>query len=840
MAAVSDTEAVDMSAVEIQQEYYEAMGDADWELYEKKDRHGLLQKVAIALCGPPTKDGDLTEDQPYLKLQGYDTRSEDIAMRVYKKICEQEKYSHNGENIIVSIIRVVCVVPSKDIPFYKKEPTDYWYDLHTKKGKDVCISIFHVFCIRKCISLKPDVKSCRIYIDHDARVYKNWKSYLTENNLPKCVLVVPLNGEYKGKVENTEIPVSYEDFVMPDVMLNVLPSPALGLGAKILSIADTTNTVAGIGAIVGAIGLVAVPVAGPLALGTVVAVGAATSVYGIIRSSIHLADRGNHEQDISLLNSESRASWLNILVSTAGLSFSAAGKLVAWAASTGTNIKILVNAVQFLKYTTIASGLLGLVNGFGVMIHNYVQYNEKPTKLELFQFTSSLLFFGIGVMSNQTAQEIVEDAQAKSINNIRDSLTSNAKRKMFDKITAETRRVRGAIQGNADIIKGLKTITNKNEFFAKLSKMNKQMNANKLRISLNSEGATMINNQHQMILSKLTELGKTGRDKLFETFGPAMINSKNVPTRLTASSSAVPLLQLPVKNNFLAYIRPEEVLRIACFLNSLCRAEKDIMCELLSEISSDVHQAFILLCVEFLSALIPTELDYLMAILGSGWKMRVIYQIFDFLVSQIQDKCHDDDAERDVTFKRLLQEFITNGRIKVESLEKLRGTILTRITENCYKNPKPNSNPRNFDGLFESRKKSSKKYELQAGKVVKIGIHEVLIKQSTLDLLQEYLASYCQNDADLFVELCFRILSVMSEDDVSTLNYVNLDEDVIMRIATFLIEWNVVDELLEMFKNNFTEMKTVEVLKQGVMDQANIVKRNHELCNECKCVRYCN
>ncbi|KAI5642173.1 hypothetical protein NE865_05865 [Phthorimaea operculella] len=826
-----------MSAVEIQQEYFEAMGYADWELYEKKDRHRLLQKIAIALCGPPTEEGDLTEDQPILKLQGYDARSEDIALRVFKKICEQEKYSHNGENIIVSIIRVVCVVPSKDVPFYKPEPKDYWIDLHTKKGKDVRISIFHVFCIRKCISLKPDVKSCRIYIDHDARVYKNWESYLTENNLPKCVIVVPLNGEYKGNIVDNEIPLSFDDFVMPDVMLTMSPSPALGLGAKILSIADTTNTVAGIGAIVGAISLAVVPVAGPVAVGSLVAVGAATSVYGIIRSSIHLADRGNHEQDISLLNSESRASWLNILVSTAGLSFSAAGKLVAWAASTGTNIKILVNAVQFLKYTTIASGLLGLVNGFGEMIHKYVQYNEKPTKLELFQFTSSLLFFGIGVMSNQTAQEIVEDAQARSINNIRDSLTSNAKRKMFDKMTAETRRVRGTIQGNADIIKGLKTITNKNEFFAKLSKMNKQMNANKLRISLNSDGATMINNQHKMTVTKLVELGKTGRDKLFQTIGPAKITSKNVPTRLVSSPSTAAPLLLPVKENFMNYIRPEEIVRIAFFINTLCKEEKDFMCELLSEISSDVHQAFILLCVELLSKLIPAEVDFLTAFLGSGWKMRVVYQVFDYLVSQIQDNC--DDAEREVTLKRLLKEFILNGKIKVESLEKLRETILTRITENWDKNYKPNSNPRNFDGLFESRKNSSKRYELQAGKVVIIGIHEVLIRQSTIDMLQEYLESYCQNDADLFMDLCFRVLSAMSAEDVSTVNFINLDEDVIMRIATFIIDWNVVEELLEMFKNESSEMETVEVLKQGIMDWAKIVKRNHEICSECKCVRYC-
>ncbi|KAI5631931.1 hypothetical protein NE865_15352 [Phthorimaea operculella] len=440
-------------------------------------------------------------------------------------------------------------------------------------------------------------------------------------------------------------------------------------------------------------------------------------------------------------------------------------------------------------------------------------------------------------MSNQTAQEIVEDARADSINKVRDSLKSEAKRKMFIKFKAKITQVRGKIQGNADIIKGLKIIINKEEFFAKVSEMNKQVNANKLQISLNSDGTTMINNEHQMALTKLTELGKTNRDKLFQTLGPAKITSKNVPTRHYASSCTAAPLLLPVKKDLMNYIRPEDVLRIASFINTLCNEEKDFLCELLSEISSDVHQSFILLCVELLSKLIPAEVDFLTALFGSGWKMRVVQQVFDYLVSQIQDNCVD--SERKVTFKRLLKEFIVSGKIKVESLEKLRQTIHTRITENGDKSPKPNSNPRNFDGLFEPRKKYLKKYELQAGIVMKIEIHEVLIRQSTVDMLEDYLASYCQNDADFFVDLCLRVLSAMSAEDVSTLNFINLDEDVIMRIATFIIDWNVVDELLELFKNESSEMKIVEELKQAIMDWAKKVKRNHEICKECKCVRYC-
>lgn len=37
-----------------------------------------------------------------------------------------------------------------------------------------------------------------MYIDENARVYQDWDSYITNNTLPKCVIVVPENGEYTG------------------------------------------------------------------------------------------------------------------------------------------------------------------------------------------------------------------------------------------------------------------------------------------------------------------------------------------------------------------------------------------------------------------------------------------------------------------------------------------------------------------------------------------------------------------------------------------------------------------------------------------------------------------
>lgn len=61
-------------------------------------------------------------------------------------------------------------------------------------------------------------------------------------------------------------------------------------------------------------------------------------------------------------------------------------------------------------------------------IFQYRKHGEKPTKLELFQFTAATLFFCNAVVSNRTAQNIIEDAQANTINDYRNTLRSNRHR----------------------------------------------------------------------------------------------------------------------------------------------------------------------------------------------------------------------------------------------------------------------------------------------------------------------------------------------------------------------------------------------------------------------------
>lgn len=66
------------------------------------------------------------------------------------------KYSYGGENVFINTLRVVCVVPKKEVSWYEITPADYWVNLHDKNGKEVDTVIFHVFRVRKCISMNTE------------------------------------------------------------------------------------------------------------------------------------------------------------------------------------------------------------------------------------------------------------------------------------------------------------------------------------------------------------------------------------------------------------------------------------------------------------------------------------------------------------------------------------------------------------------------------------------------------------------------------------------------------------------------------------------------------------
>lgn len=395
---------------------------------------------------------------------------------------------------------------------------------------------------------------------------------------------------------------------------------------------------------------------------------------------------------------------------------------------------------------------------------------------------------------------------------------------MFDKVTAETRRVQGTIKGNTDVIKGLNTIENKNDFFAKLAKMNKEVNKNKLRVSLSPDGAPMINNQHKVSVNQLRTLGKDGRQQLFAKYGPATVTTKNVPTKLYTSNATTSNTRTSVKD-LACFMRPEEIIKITNFLIKLSTKDKEFLDNVLSEISADFHGYFLLLCAELISSLSAEErcLSFL-----PDCNIRIVLFVLNFLRSKIDES----DLENDSSLKIVLKDFIHHRRIKPESIATLKKRLLLWMASQKKNN---GEDPSKYDDIYTIFRKTCRKYRtIQAGHVLDIECHKILVKESTVEKLEEILESYPQNKCDSFIDFCYKLISKMTVTDVDKLFLLNPDEDVLMKVADFLANWYSVDYIAN--EENF---KDEECIKNNIINwYSKQSTREHKFCDLCNGIRF--
>ncbi|KAI5651889.1 hypothetical protein NE865_00226 [Phthorimaea operculella] len=670
MLADNTLENFALSPVQIQQEYFENLADCDWVKYERTNRNHLLQNIAFALFGGPSCEGELTnvEINENAHLEGYSTRQKEQVMKVYDKVCEQSKYSQNDFDIVMSVLLVVCARP-KPLKFYQIEPRNHWLDLHQRTDIDMwCTAVFRV---RKCIPTTVGSKPCRVYIDENARVYQDWESYLTNNTLPKCVLIAPENGEYAGTIVDNE-----QGFA---VKLTVAPSPSLGLKSRVLSSVDTASTVASIGA-VGVLGVAAFTPVGPVVLLGATVATVATGLYGLVRSSLHLHDRSMHEQSISPTDAEARGSWLNIAASSVGLAAGAASSLLSKSAAAGTNMtktgQALAVSVEVLRHANLVTGGAGVMNSLLHIILKYRNHGEKPTKLELFQFTAATLFFCNAVMSNRTAQNIIEDAQAKAINEYRDTLRSNRHRKIFDKLSAESRRVQGPVQGNTEVIKGIKNIVDKDQYFADVLRINKDINQHKLRISMTADGNVNLNAQHKFHPSDLSNIPKTERAQLFSSIGPAETNLQNVPTRIAPTTTAVGrYVDKEDETSLLVGIHPGEIIRIGSFLVRISASGAENVAQMLQNLSQEIYVNLMTISFNVLSKMLPEDIARLRLLSPDE---DLIVQIVNFVFNYMKHERPLGDPSRDTDngIMIVLKEFFQEGVVRQDTILHLKDRLV--------------------------------------------------------------------------------------------------------------------------------------------------------------------
>lgn len=346
-------------------------------------------------------------------------------------------------------------------------------------------------------------------------------------------------------------------------------------------------------------------------------------------------------------------------------------------------------------------------------------------------------------------------------------------------MSAETRRVKGTIEGNTDVIKAFKTIENKDEFFGKLKYMNKSFNKNKVRISLSPDGKVLINNAHKVDVNKMYRMGPAGRNKLLAKYGPAKVTTKNAPTRIYSSTQVAGSSKVPVNEFLLCNVRPEEIIKISAFLINLSAADQDFLLDLLSNISEVLHDGFLLVCTELVISLIPAELEFLHSIVPD-WKRRLIFFVFQFLKSKISID-EDDNA-----FMAALKTYIRDGRIDRETLLILKKKLMDffeKLKKDKYARNKTweegDDYISNYRGSFST---------LQVGQELVVGSHKILIKQTTVDNIEMWLENYSQEYCDSFMELCFKMIESLSTEEVRRLSAINPDEDIMVRVSIFLLD----------------------------------------------------
>ncbi|XP_049314546.1 uncharacterized protein LOC115066440 isoform X2 [Bactrocera dorsalis] len=364
-----------------------------------------------------------------------------------------------------------------------------------------------VFRTRKCTTDDDSSHCCMIFIDELGRVYKNWKTYLANNELPSGLMIAPLNGiyttDYNGRVE-----------------LEVRTTPNGSAARQVLGVADTATAVAGLGAAAIPLAAMMMTVAPALIAGAGV-VCATTAAYSTVRSVFNLVDRKNHGQSIGLDSSQARNAWIGVGAGVVGVGASRATTAMTKAAAAGKEISLATELlVNGMNISSIVLSGTGVANGILDLLIKFVD-DEEVTSMELVQLAASLVLFTHSVSNFRMASTLVNDTHSATIQDYRKSL-SNRQRKIFDKMSKETIRIKGAQQGKVDIIRGANDMPSK-QYLNDLYKINKKLNEAKVRPAFGAAGeGVVLNNDVAVNTNDL-------RNNLQHNKGPNVLNSVNKP-----------------------------------------------------------------------------------------------------------------------------------------------------------------------------------------------------------------------------------------------------------------------------------------------------------------------
>ncbi|XP_031837102.1 uncharacterized protein LOC116428966 isoform X2 [Nomia melanderi] len=414
-----------------QQEYYELL--SQWTIYNEDEYKYLKQNIGFSIFGPPTESNTSISTSLSTNVTDslhYTNKAQKVIDRIFKQI--QKFGEMNYKSASPRNKKCICYGVIFNVTLPIKSSSLKESEIYAQP-----ISIF------KIITRTDTV----LYIDIHGRVYKSWENYKTNNTLPKCTMVLPMNGFYQFD-KSYEITEEYSI-----VWLEIVNSPACKVARKVIEGVDIAATVVGVAGMgVGLLSMVT-PV-GPLVLGAAAVSGIGTGAWGIGRSTQNLVDRSKHEQSISLRDREALCSWLTITGSAVGLAATGGSVLLVKAVKNGRNISTAAK----LAFNSLVVGNVSL-NGVGIAFQGYCMYKRYQEEqvvrsMDVLNLVTHVLFFGNAVMNMQLAGNLIETTQGKILDNYRNSLRTKRLRKSFNRAKrAAAANNAEKIQENAEVIR---------------------------------------------------------------------------------------------------------------------------------------------------------------------------------------------------------------------------------------------------------------------------------------------------------------------------------------------------------------------------------------------------
>lgn len=261
-------------------------------------------------------------------------------------------------------------------------------------------------------------------------------------------------------------------------------------------------------------------------------------------------------QTMSFGNSEARAAYLTIVAGSLGFVGAGAQVALSQMIQRGVNISQVMDfpskyfgifdllktvfyfqgarvVVNTINITNLGASGVNIANSTYDVVNRWRDDNERPSALAILQLSTSVLFFGHAVYNFRSATTIIDETQAKVLQNYQDSLRSNRHRKTFTKMMKETIRQNdgNAAQGKAEVISTIRKIPNKDELFASLTRNNKEFNKKGIKFAADKGGITL-----NGVAIDMSELAAMNRNDGV-TFVDMLPNKVEVKTTMAETNS---------------------------------------------------------------------------------------------------------------------------------------------------------------------------------------------------------------------------------------------------------------------------------------------------------------